>query len=830
MMGAMIRCAPAGRPARPVVVCSLATIGLLVTMGLLALAAVAEAQVRIGGRTISDTAAPVSGAEVVLRTPAADDAVARATSDAAGAFVVDVHTAGAYLVSVERQGFYAIEHQLMTLAPGSTLTLTLLTVREHLESLDVTSRGDPSSLSQPSTEQALSGAEAMNVPFNGSHGVKNALRTLPGVVMDGGGGIHVDGARESQTLFILDGFNVGDPLNGGFDPKVSVEAVQALTVRNGVYAAEFGKGSGGVIEVATHVGGDRLRYSATDFFPTIVREKGLRIQDWTPRLSASGPLARRRAWFSDSFIGEYDQFFVEELPAGQDSSSSRRASNHLRAQVNLSAKHVLNAGIVGSTGVGRRLGLGPLDPESTTRDARSHQWFANVRDQYVFVNGAVLEVGYGANRTVLRLTPRGHDAFVSSPSGRSGNYYYDGRQDAIRDQIIGNVYAPPLTWFGTHQIKAGTDLNRVAYRQDATRGHIELYDKDDQLIRSIAYLGSGQLEKVAGEVAAFVQDAWTVHPRLAVHAGVRVDWDSLTRDTTMSPRVMTAWTPTDGLKLSAGFAVTHDAARLQPFAAALDQSPVSIYAPPYGPGSLVLSRFVIGESLTSPVAHTWTASLDRRLPAGIHLHLQGLSRRGRHGLAYFGMPSADIDAIYTLESRRTESYNSGEIRLRQSFGPEYGWLIGYTRSSLQSNAVLGNTPDSYFVAADNRGPLSWDTPHRVVTWAYLPTFRKPWSVSYLIEYRTGFPYSAADSAGFVVGAANARRFPDYFDVTLGLERRTYLFGQAWALRASMSNLTGHQNPTSVNGTVESPDFGTFYGSPGRSLTGRVRWLGRHRKP
>ena len=129
------------------------------------------------------------------------------------------------------------------------------------------------------------------MPFNGSHGVKNALRTLPGVVMDGSGGIHVDGARESQTLFILDGFNVGDPLNGGFDPKVSVEAVQALTVRNGVYAAEFGKGSGGVIEVATHVGGDRLRYSATDFFPTIVREKGLRIQDWTPRLSVSGPLA-----------------------------------------------------------------------------------------------------------------------------------------------------------------------------------------------------------------------------------------------------------------------------------------------------------------------------------------------------------------------------------------------------------------------------------------------------------------------------------------------------------------------------------------------------------
>ncbi len=824
MMGAMIRPSGAGVRAWLGAVCLLASVGLL------GAAAAAQAQVRVIGKTMSDTSAPVAAAEVIVRTTASDDVVARATSDASGAFVLEVGATGTYRISVERQGYYAIEHQEVTFALGADVVLTLFPVREHLESLDVTSRGDPASISQPSAEQSLSGAEAMNVPFNGSHGVKNALRTLPSVVQDGSGGIHVDGARESQTLFILDGFNVGDPLNGGFDPKVSVEAVQALTVRNGVYAAEFGKGSGGVIEVATHVGGDRLRYSATDFFPTIVREKGLRIQDWTPRLSMSGPLARGKAWFSDSFIGEYDQFFVEELPEGQDSSTNQRLSNHLRAQVNLTGKNVLHAGVVGSVGLGRRLGLGPLDPISTTRDAKSHQWFANVRDQHVFDSGAVLEAGYGANRTVLRLIPRGHEAFVSTPEGRSGNYYYDGRQDAIRDQIIANVYTPPLTWLGTHQIKAGTDLNRVTYRQDAERGHIELYDKDDQLIRSIAYLGTGLLEKTAGELAAFVQDAWMVNPSLAVHVGVRVDWDSLTRDTTMSPRAMAAWAPTDGLKLSAGFAVTHDAARLQPFAAALDQTPVSIFAPPYGPGSLVLSRFVVGDSLASPVAHTWTATLDRRLPFDIQLHLQGLRRRGRNGLHYFGQPSADLDAIYTLESRREENYDSGEIRLRQSFGPEYGWLVGYTRSSTHSNAVLGNSPDSYFVAADNRGPLSWDTPHRVVTWAYLPTFRKPWSVSYLIEYRSGFPYSAADSAGFVVGPPNSRRFPDYFDLTLGLERRTYLFGQAWALRASIGNLTNHQNPTTVNGTFESPDFGTFYGSPGRSITGRVRWLGRHRKP
>jgi hypothetical protein len=797
---------------------------------LLLAASAAQAQVRVAGRTVTDTAAPIAGVEVVLREAAADVIVARASSDPAGAFTLEIPRPGTYRVSAERSGYFAIDNLAVELASTQPLVLTLPPVREHVESLEVTSRADPTSVTQESAEQTLSGAEAMNVPFNGSHNLKNALKTLPGVVQDGVSGIHVDGARESQTLFVLDGFNVGDPLSGGFDPRISVEAVQALTVHSGVFPAEYGKGSGGVVEIATHVGGERLRYSATDFFPTIVREKGLRIQDWTPRLSASGPIASQRAWFSDSFVGEYDQFFVHELPKDQDSSTLRRLSNHLRGQVNLTRANVLHGGVIASVGLGRRLGLGPLDPVETTRDSHTHQWFANLRDQHVYGSGAVLEIGYGANRTALRLTPRGHDAFISTPSGRRGNYYYDGRQDAARDQIIVNVYSPAFAWLGGHQVKTGADLNRVLWRQDATRGHIELYDKEDQLIRSIAYLGSGIVERTAGELAGFVQDTWTVHRRLALHLGVRVDWDSLTRDPTISPRAMAAWAPADGLKISGGFAVLHDAARLQPFAAALDQTPVSIYAPPYGPGSFVVSRFVIGEALTSPRARTWTATLDRRLPAGIQLHLQGLRRRGEHGLAYFGRPSADFDVEYTLESQRRETYDSGEIRVKQSFGTEYGWLAGYTRSSARSNAVLGNGPDNYFVAADNAGPLSWDTPHRLVGWAFLPTFRKQWSASCLFEYRTGFPYSAADSAGFVVGAANSRRFPDYFDLTVGLERRTYLFGQVWAVRASLSNVTNHDNPNGVNATVESPEFGTFYGSPGRAITGRVRWLGRHRKP
>ena len=207
----------------------------------------------------------------------------------------------------------------MTLAPDADVVLTLFPVREHLESL--TSRRAAIRL-QPQPAVGRAGAQrrrGVNVPFNGSHGASaNAPRTRPARVMDGGGGIHVDGARESQTLFILDGFNVGDPLNGGFDPRVSVEASSGADRRSGVYAAEFGKGSGGVIEVATHVGGDsRALTPPLTSSPTIVREKALRIQIDAAPVAVRSPGARQGVVLG-RFIGEH-------LTSSSSRSLSRRA-------------------------------------------------------------------------------------------------------------------------------------------------------------------------------------------------------------------------------------------------------------------------------------------------------------------------------------------------------------------------------------------------------------------------------------------------------------------------------------------------------------------------
>ena len=71
-----------------------------------------------------------------------------------------------------------------------------------------------------------------------------------------------------------------------------------------------------------------------------------------------------------------------------------------------------------------------------------------------------------------------------------------------------------------------------------------------------------------------------------------------------------------------------------------------------------------------------------------------------------------------------------------------------------------------------------------------------------------------------------RRFPDFFEADLAIEKQFDMRGQRWALRMGMNNLTGHENYNLVNNQTDSPQFLQFYGAQGRVVNFRVRWLGK----
>ncbi len=140
-------------------------------------------------------------------------------------------------------------------------------------------------------------------------------------------------------------------------------------------------------------------------------------------------------------------------------------------------------------------------------------------------------------------------------------------------------------------------------------------------------------------------------------------------------------------------------------------------------------------------------------------------------------------------------------------------------------------------APQSPGPMAWDTPHRFLTWGWAPVPHRhgpkmlrplfnELSLAYLVEARSGFPFSVVNEEGFMVGKPNRLRFPYYFNVNLHFEKKFRFFNYLWAWRFGLNNLTNHGNPNVVNNNIDSPFFLAYERGQRRAWNVRLRFLGR----
>ena len=808
--------------------------------------AAAQGEVRLSGRVVDENNAAVASAQVTVRPAGGEPMRLQAITDQAGKFALHLPAPGDYLLSAECENYFRLKDRPVRLAEGaSEVTLVLNPVREVFERVNVSYSPPMLDFDRTTQERRLSGTRLVDIPYPRTASLRNALRAIPGVVQDSRGGLHLNGATEEQVLYTLDGFQINDPLTGRFESRLSVESVRAVEVSTGNLTAEYGKGSAGALAVKTSTGDDAFRYSATNFLPGFETRKGVYVGGWTPRFNFSGPVRRGRAWFSYGADVHYDQNVIEELPKGEDRTKSWRWNNLLRNQVNLGPSHILYTGLLTNFWTAPRFGLSFLDPRETTVDRRSRQWFFDVKDQIYFGRGALLEAGVGVNRTFGREIPQGQGVFQLTPEGKRGNFFADATRKARRDQFLANLFLPPLTASGSHQLKLGVDLGWSSYWQDVQRTAYETYRADNTRVRYVTFGGTGRFDHSNFEAASYLHDAWKVRPGLLVELGLRQDWDRLLGNVKAAPRLGVAWAPPglDSTKISAGFGRVYDQTALRLFTRPLDQYTLTSYFDRLGglTRGPAVSCFWIGrQPLETPRYHNWNVAVEHRLRNGLYMRAAYFRRRGQDGFTYANMlpeeaPPAELvsafpvrllDAVYRLENLRRDVFDSLELTVRQTFGQQYEWMASYTRSRALSNAVVDITVDDPLLVSSNVGRMPWDAPNRLVSWGLLPFFWHNWAVAYFLEARNGFPFSIVDDDGAIQGNLNALRFPFFFELNLHLERRFFFRKHRWALRAGFNNITDHHNPNVVNANASSPNFLRFYGGQSRSLNFRLRWLGR----
>ena len=809
----------------------------------------AVAQVALSGRILDENNVAVQGAALTLRPQApAHEAFARhIRSDPTGAFAFLIPKPDQYFLRAEHKGFFLLENLPVELKEGENkITVVLNHLREVYESVDVAYSPPAIDFEQTAAEQAVTGNDILFVLYPSSHSLRNAMRIMPGaVVQDNIGEIHFNGGAADQTYWTLDGFNITDPLTGRFASQLSVEAARSVALSSGRYSAEFGKGSAGALAIETDMGADQFRFSASNFVPGIENRKGLTLGDWRPRANVSGPIVRGRAWFSNSADVRYSKHIVEELPEGGDRTSSLGFSNMFRTQVNLTPANILYTGLLANVFNAPRSGLTVLDPHETTVDRRSRQYFFHLKDQHYFQQGLMLELGYARNRTFGREIPQGHEIYVLTPNGRQGNFFIDAQRWGQRDQWLTNAILPAFDLAGSHQLKIGSDANWLEYRQDVRRTGFERRRLDGTLRRRVTFGGDGNFRRRNTEFAWYLQDTWKARPNLLLEIGVRQDRDSIVGDLTTSPRFAFSWAPSGSrhTKISGGYAVVYDATKLQTFTRNLDQHTLATAFDQQGNldrGPLVTLFTIDGSDFKAPRYHNWSIGLEQSFPGDFYARTNYLRRRGRDGFTFvntFEELTADLltqaaalggtgfEALYGFRNARRDEFDSFEVTVRKTFRKQYVWLGSYTRSRSISNAAFDISIDNPALISENFGPTSWDAPHRFLSWGYFPLTKK-WAVGYMVEGRSGFPFSVEDDEGRIVGLVNSWRFPNFLELNVHLERRFSVFGHRWALRGGVNNLTDHRNATVVRNNISSPDFLQFFGGTARAFVTRIRWLGK----
>ena len=810
------------------------------------LTAAGRAEVRFTGQVQSNTREPLNGARILIKIPDKPLPV-QSFSDIHGLFAADLPDASSFLVTIERDGFYPVRDRAIDVTAGIQATFELVPVREITQTVDVTSAPVGIDMETATSQRSVTSTEIVNVPYQNTNDFRQALRIIPGVVRDNRGGVHVNGGGEEQVMYTLNGFNITDPLTGRFDSRLSVESVQAVEISSGNMAAEYGRGSAGTMAIRTNTGDDKLRYTATNFVPGVENRKGLIIGDWTPRANLSGPILKGRAWFSDSVDVQYVNTVIRDLPKGEDRGQSMRLSNLLHTQVNLSPSNILYTSFLFNRWTAGRTGLSALDPISTTLDRRTRQWFFSVKDQAYLPGRVLLEFGFAANRTFGRDIPQGEGILSYTPEGRRGYAFVDAIRQGARDQFLINGFLPSFTLLGSHQLKSGLDLDRAAYDQDIRRTGFENYSDVGALVRRTFYAGSGALSLHNYETAWYLQDSWRVRSGVLVELGIRTDWTNILHRWDWSPRFGIAYSP-HGLintKLFGGFSQIFDGTNLRVFSRPLDQFPVTTYYDPTGDVARgpALTLFTIANPrLRRPQYRIVTAGVEQSLFNSVMLRAEYMRRTGRRGFSFLNTaddPSmappawaleqingCTLDAVLSLTNQRRDEYNSISFTVKQNIRKQYEWMASYVHSRAASNTVVDVTAEDPVVVTDNRGRLPWDAPHRFLSWAYLPTPFKNWAVTYFLETRSGYPFSFVGEDGKIQGLVNQRRFPNYFELNLHLERRFVFRHYRWALRFGANNLTNRINPDTVNNVITSSRFLQFYGGVGRSVNFRIRWLGR----
>jgi hypothetical protein len=238
----------------------------------LVLPAAAYAQMTRGSiaGTVRDASdAIVPGASVTV-TNVATNATVSVTTDAQGFYRAPALEPGRYTVITELSGFRTVEQRNVDVRTALETPLDVkLEPAAVGETVQVTAEAGTAGLNKnnPTIATTITSRAVEELPLPGGRNINNLVLTVPNSSSNTGqSGMAVNGNRSRNNNYMVDGSDNNDISVTIATSQIVPEAVAEFQVMQNPYSVEFGRNSGGQINVITKSGTNRFTGDFFDYY------------------------------------------------------------------------------------------------------------------------------------------------------------------------------------------------------------------------------------------------------------------------------------------------------------------------------------------------------------------------------------------------------------------------------------------------------------------------------------------------------------------------------------------------------------------------------------
>jgi hypothetical protein len=226
----------------------------------------------IDGRVMDESKAPVPGASVTARN-VATGLTRSSVSSTLGTYRIEFLPPGSYEVSAELQGFAKVVTKDVQVQVSSSTSVDIaMKVAGVAETVSVTAESPLVQTTKSDVGQVINSTLIENMPLSGRRFQDLSLLvpgTRPSNYYDPTktevGGISYGGMTGRAVNITVDGGDNNDGVVRGLLQQFSEDAIQEYKVTTGRYSAEYGRSTGGVVNVITKSGTNDLHGSAFFF-------------------------------------------------------------------------------------------------------------------------------------------------------------------------------------------------------------------------------------------------------------------------------------------------------------------------------------------------------------------------------------------------------------------------------------------------------------------------------------------------------------------------------------------------------------------------------------